>query len=190
MLTEAEQREAALALSAMDVPYADNMMLDELVSEQAKRTPEQIAVIHGEEQMSYAELEDWSNRWSHHLAERGVQPGDRVGLSVQRGMLSVIGMLAILKAGAAYVPLDPEDPKERKQDVMRRAELVAVVTDAEADFADEAVAVVRLDHSATALRCANSRPKVQRSSRDLAYIIFTSGSTGVPKGVMIEHHAA
>ncbi|MCP3802396.1 amino acid adenylation domain-containing protein [Allokutzneria sp. A3M-2-11 16] len=140
----------------------------------AARSPEDVAVLPGapgDRPMTFAELDARVNGLAHRLVERGAGPEDLVGLSLRRGPGMVIGVLAVLKAGAAYVPFDPGHPAERVERLAAEAGLCAMVTDR--DIAD---AGMRADAPGVSVQPENS-----------AYLMFTSGSTGRPKGVLVEH---
>ncbi|MGY4761753.1 non-ribosomal peptide synthetase [Paenibacillus caseinilyticus] len=159
-----------------------------LFEEQAARTPDSAAVRHGGRTLTYARLEAESNRLARHLARHGVRSGDHVALVAGRGAGMITGMLAILKAGAAYVPVDPEYPPGRKAYILQNAEAAAVLADRTyPDLAHERIILMQDDRLST----ESAEPlRIVKDSGELAYIIYTSGSTGTPKGVMIEHRSA
>ncbi|HVR95472.1 MAG TPA: amino acid adenylation domain-containing protein, partial [Thermoanaerobaculia bacterium] len=152
--------------------------LHERVALQAERRPDAVAVSFEGQALSYGELERRANRLAHHLIGLGVRPEDRVGLRLERSPEMVVGILGVLKAGAAYVPLDPDLPAERlallAEDSAARVVLTSESCRQIADRPDTAPAV-------TAVTAAAARPD------QLAYVLFTSGSTGRPKGVMVPH---
>ncbi|HEX2191159.1 MAG TPA: amino acid adenylation domain-containing protein, partial [Longimicrobiaceae bacterium] len=164
----------------------------ELFAEQAARAPGAVAVVSGGDALTYAGLQERAARLARHLAGLGVGPEDRVGLCLERGPEVVVAMLAVLQAGAAYVPLDPAHPAERLAYVAADAAVVMVVTRSE--LADRLSRVdvprVLLDRDAEAIgRAPALAPEVDPHPRGLAYVIYTSGSTGRPKGVMVEHRS-
>jgi amino acid adenylation domain-containing protein len=144
--------------------------------EQAGRTPEAFAVSCGGESLTYGELDVGSNRLARHLAAAGVRPGDVVGLCLERSLDLVVALLAVLKAGAAYLPLDPASPPERLAFALADSGAALVIT---ADFlasGREAIAAG-----------SGGRLEVESDPEAPAYVIYTSGSTGRPKGVVIPH---
>ncbi|MDH1148171.1 amino acid adenylation domain-containing protein, partial [Pseudomonas mosselii] len=145
------------------------------------------AVVQGELRLSYGELNQRANRLAHHLIERGVVLGDRVALCLERGPQRMVAMLAVLKAGAAYVPVDPGYPAQRIAYLLSDSApaLVLVESATEALAGDVAKAV--LDADAWADQPASNPVVVGLDENQLAYVIYTSGSTGQPKGVMVEH---
>ncbi|MCU1463835.1 MAG: putative acyl-CoA synthetase [Acidimicrobiales bacterium] len=148
------------------------MLLHELLEAAARRTPRQVAIVDGERECSYEELDATANRLANGLIGRGVEPGDRVGLHLKKSVDAVAAIYATLKAGAVYVPLDPDAPAARVATVVDDGAIAHVV---DADLVD------RLDRGPT------DAPVVERRPDDLAYLLYTSGSTGRPKGVMLSH---
>ncbi|MGV9541089.1 non-ribosomal peptide synthase/polyketide synthase, partial [Nocardia beijingensis] len=159
-----------------------------LFEEQVSRTPDAIAVEYAGSTLTYAEFDGRVNALAHHLLELGVRRDALVGLAVRRSIDLLVGMYAILRAGGAYVPIDPDHPADRIAYVLAVAEPVLVLTTTrdEPDFG-RVVATLRIDEFAGAP--ASEAPAVARSADDLAYVIFTSGSTGRPKGVAVSHRA-
>jgi amino acid adenylation domain-containing protein len=145
-----------------------------------------------EEELSYGELNARANRLAHYLRELGVKPDERVAICVERGFEMIVGLLAILKAGGGYVPLDPAYPEERLQYMLEDSAPVALLTQRHLEDRFPGISVPVLDLNATAAwqSLSESNPEadaVGLSSSHLAYVIYTSGSTGRPKGVMVEH---
>ncbi|MCG8925098.1 amino acid adenylation domain-containing protein [Lentzea sp. CC55] len=136
--------------------------------------PDRLALTCGDRSWTYAELDAAANRVAHTLATDGVRRGDRVGVLLERGERVVTAILGVLKAGAAYVPVDPATPRDR-------AEFVFADTGAEVVVTDDYLADPRL------AQAPSHRPEVPVDPADLAYVIFTSGSTGRPKGVAVSH---
>jgi amino acid adenylation domain-containing protein len=165
--------------------------LHELFAAQAKLTPQSVAAVMGNQQWTYAELDERANRIAGRLQQLGVKPEERVGIFVQRSLEMTAGMLGVLKAGAAYVPLDPAYPEERIKLMVRDADVRVVLT--QSWLAGQLPAgvgqVVNLDEGwETEAPAPYQAP--QASPDNLAYVIYTSGSTGIPKGVMISHRSA
>ncbi|AYF48306.1 amino acid adenylation domain-containing protein [Pseudomonas fluorescens] len=156
---------------------------------QAERQPEAIAVVQGDESLTYAQLNRRANQLAHHLLQVGVQPDDRVALCCRRGPQMLVGLLGILKAGAGYVPIDPAYPAERIAYLLQDSAPVAVL--AEASTRDLLGAVASIDlHDPRWQQHAASNPHISAlTPAHLAYVIYTSGSTGQPKGVMVEHRS-
>ena len=172
-----------------EVVEASEPWIHRLFEQQARRRPDAIALVHGERELTYGELDARANRLAHQLIARGVRPDARVGLCAERSIELVIGLLAILKAGGGYVPLDPGYPEERLKELVRDAGPVLVVADAvgrRALGAEVAAPMVALDEPQSE-GPAHAPEVAGLTPGHLAYVIYTSGSTGRPKGVMVEH---
>ncbi|MBV9774709.1 MAG: amino acid adenylation domain-containing protein, partial [Gemmatimonadetes bacterium] len=162
----------------------------QLISAQAIRTADAVALVCGADSLSYAELERRSNQLAHALIRRGVGPEVRVGVCTDRSAELVVAVLGILKAGGAYVPLDPMYPAERLAFTLEDSGASVLLTQSPLAslFANASVDVVRLDEAREAIAAESmDTPAVQVGPEHLAYVIYTSGSTGLPKGVRVEH---
>lgn len=171
-------------------PIADDFPwcgLHELFEAQVDRTPDAVAVLCGDQRLSYAELDRYANRLAWLLREHGIGPEVVVGVCADRGVEMVVGLLGVLKAGGAYLPLDPEYPGVRLRQLVADAG-VGVLLSGEGvrERWSGLNAVVRLDLGALAELPA-SRVRSGVVPENLAYVIYTSGSTGRPKGVMVPH---
>ncbi|SDU54479.1 non-ribosomal peptide synthetase [Pseudomonas mediterranea] len=155
---------------------------------QARRTPDAVALVGAGQTLSYAELNAQANRVAHGLIALGVRPDDTVGLCARRSPEMVIGLLGILKAGAAYVPLDPQYPAQRLAHMLADSAPRALVRQQGLDElpVPQGLATLELG-SPTLLQQPAHDPQVKLNFGHLAYVIYTSGSTGLPKGVMVEH---
>ncbi|MET0398428.1 MAG: non-ribosomal peptide synthase/polyketide synthase, partial [Longimicrobiaceae bacterium] len=174
--------------TAADFPRA---CIHELFAAQAARTPTGVALSWEGESLGYAELDARSNRLAHHLRALGVGPEVRVGISLERGPEQIAAVLAILKAGGCYVPLDPGYPVERLELMARDSAVRVLVARGPAvGWTPDGTAVVRLDEDRAEIEARPvTEPGVAVDPRGLAYVSYTSGSTGVPKGVQVPHHA-
>jgi amino acid adenylation domain-containing protein len=167
--------------------------LPELFEAQVARTPDAVAVVCGEVSLTYAELEVRANRLAHCLVGRGVGAESVVGVCLERGVDAVVALLAVVKAGGAYLPLDTGYPVERVAFLLQDTSAVCVVaSSATVGMLPEGVARVVVDEAATVAELAvqplGAPVRVLRGEHP-AYVIFTSGSTGVPKGVVVEHRS-
>ncbi|MFC5568916.1 amino acid adenylation domain-containing protein [Lysobacter yangpyeongensis] len=190
--------QARLELDALQPPRTDfdrGCRMHQYFERQCDRTPARIALRAGAVALSYAELEARANRIAHMLRGNGVRRGALVGLAVDRGADMLAGLLGILKAGAGYVPLDPQFPSERLAYMAADAGLAMLLTTAEyaPRFDLRGRPMLLLDEHATQLEAAPaSRLEADAGSaqpEDPAYVIYTSGSTGRPKGVVVPHRA-
>ena len=160
-----------------------------LFSRQAKARGEAVALVHGQTQLSFAELEARSNQLARYLLQQGLQPDDVVGVSFERGVTMIVGFLAALKAGGAFLPLDPAYPQDRLHYMLEDSGATLLLTSS--DLINELpavktvrpIAVDRLSLSALSAESVG----VALHPDQLAYVIYTSGSTGKPKGVSLTH---
>ena len=161
----------------------------ELFEEQAARAPEAVALVFEGAQLSYGELNERANRLAHHLRSLGVGPDAIVGLCVERSFEMIVALLGVLKAGGAYLPLDPDYPRDRIAYMIADAAPALLLTqDHLRARLPETIATLRLDADWSTIAeesAANRAPRA--TSQNLAYVIYTSGSTGRPKGVGVEH---
>ncbi|WP_243049111.1 non-ribosomal peptide synthetase [Dyella sp. RRB7] len=191
--------DAALqALQALQPPrtgYPAQQLAHEYFEQQVDRAPSRTAISTGPTPWSYAQLEARANRIAHVLRERGVARGSLVGLSLARSADMVAALLAVLKTGAGYVPLDPGFPSERLAFMAEDASLAALIVDdaASTAFAFPAAQILSLARDAQAIEAASParlpRDEKAATPESVAYLIYTSGSTGKPKGVRVPHRA-
>ncbi|WP_220634945.1 non-ribosomal peptide synthetase [Georgfuchsia toluolica] len=169
-----------------------NVCVHELFEQQVARTPDAVAVVFGERQLSYRQLNERANQVAHYLRRRGVGPEVLVGVCLERSPEMVVGLLGVLKSGAAYVPLDPTYPPERLDFMARDAGLRLLLTERKSRhlFAESGAEAVCLDTDWQAIALESATNPVTTASPDnLAYVIYTSGSTGRPKGVAVTSRA-
>src|SRR5271169_1831673 len=174
--------------SNLAVDRAAPLCVPQLVTRQAAATPDAPAVVAGFDVLTYAELDRRANQLAHYLTSLGAGPERLVALYLKRSSNFLVAALAALKSGSAYLPLDPEWPRERLEFVLRDAGVLAVVS--ARPLSNDAPAgpwsLVNLDADAAAISEQSTRsPEVEVKPQDLAYVIYTSGSTGRPKGVEI-----
>jgi pristinamycin I synthase-3/4 len=186
--TTEEERSELLALGAGPAPEAVAVPVHQRVAARARAHPDATAVRAGGAALSYGELDAAANRLAHHLVALGVGPESVVGVCLERGAEFVVAALAAFKAGAAYLPLDPELPAARIATMVGEAGAAVVVTDERARERAGGGVIVSMDGDAAEIAARpDSDPNVPVSPDALAYVVFTSGSTGVPKGVAVPH---
>jgi amino acid adenylation domain-containing protein len=172
------------------VDYPQNKCLHQLFEEQVERTPERIAVIFEEQQLTYAQLNARANQLAHHLRQCGVGSEVVVALYMERSLELVIGLLGILKAGGAYIPLDPAYPQERLAWMLADAKVPVLLTQQQLveSLPEHPAQVICFDQEEDAIaRQSQDNPHSSENPENLVYVLFTSGSTGKPKGVAVEH---
>jgi amino acid adenylation domain-containing protein len=188
LLTNREEEELLMHWnhSTLEVPITPMHVLFE---EQARRTPEAIAVVFEGEELTYAELDRRANQLAHYLRGRAIGPESRVGVCLERSLDLLVVLLAVFKAGGAYVPMDPEYPAERLSFMMRDASMCAVVTlqRLQGKFARPADLIFVDAAQKQIARMSVDSLGAEVSPSNAAYVIYTSGSTGVPKGVIVHH---
>ncbi|HEV2801334.1 MAG TPA: amino acid adenylation domain-containing protein [Pyrinomonadaceae bacterium] len=192
LLDEAERREMLVEWNATHQEFPRESCLQQLFEAQARRTPEQVAVVCRDKQLSYAELDARANRLARHLRDLGVGREMLVGVACERGIEMMVGLLGILKAGGAYVPVDLQYPQERIALMLKDSGIEVLLT--EHSLLDSLSAhdarTICLDTDAELIGRASSEPLPPTADADnLAYVIYTSGSSGRPKGVQISHRA-
>ena len=192
MLTAAERHQLLVEWNDTATDYPRDKCLHQLFEQQVERTPEAVAVVFEDQQLTYRELNERANQLAHHLRRLGVAPQTLVGLCLKRSPELIIGVLGILKAGGAYLPLDAAYPPQRLKFIVEDAAIrFLVTTEALRErLPTSAVQVVCLDGDSPPWKTAACHNPTNETLPDhLAYVIYTSGSTGVPKGVMLEHRS-
>ncbi|WEK28410.1 MAG: amino acid adenylation domain-containing protein [Candidatus Pseudomonas phytovorans] len=175
---------------ATQMPVADAGLIQQRIQAQAKARPAAVAALHNGQALTYGELERRAELLAQHLAGLGVRPERRVALIAQRGLDTLVGLLAVLKAGAAYVPIDPAHPRERLAYLLEDSapDVLLTLSRLTERLPAHGLRQVELDRFNWAATPAAAFRFAPQSPSDLAYVIYTSGSTGLPKGVMVEQH--
>jgi len=188
LMTEAELRDIVVECNGTQTNYRDGTCIHHWFEEQVERTPDAPAVIFHDQQLTYWELNERAGWLAARLRDLGAAPDGIVGICVERSLEMMVGLLGILKSGAAYLPLDPVFPAERIQFMLddSRAPIVVTQEHLAARFLDARTHVVSIGSVWDEPKVAALPPSCVKS-HNLAYVIYTSGSTGKPKGVMIEH---
>jgi amino acid adenylation domain-containing protein len=193
LLVPAERRQMLLDWNATAVPY-DERPLHEQFAAQAKRRPDAVALADAQRKLTYGELDRRSNQLARELVDRGVAPGALVALCMDRGVDLPVAMLGVLRAGAAYVPIEPTYPPQRQEFLMTDAGAAALITEERhlgtIDPRGTTVLCIDRDDERERLDAqADVPPEIDVGPDALAYVIYTSGSTGKPKGVEIRHRS-
>jgi amino acid adenylation domain-containing protein len=189
VLDDAQRQRQIFDWNATARPFPDTLRIHDLFEAQADRRPDAVALVFEGQTTTFGEVELGANRVANALQARGVRPGDFCGLVAERGVDLVIAMLGIVKAGCAYVPVDPSYPEERVRFVLEDARCAAVLASPGLDaLCGPARPIVIID--GPEVRSAPSdRPSCPATAGDVCYAIYTSGSTGRPKGVVLTHRA-
>ena len=174
--------------AALSRPAPAPASIPALWAAQAERTPTAVAVVSGERSWTYREVDEAANRLAHLLADHGAAPGTQVALLFSRSAEAIVAILAVLKTGAAYLPIDPAQPAVRLEFMLADAAPVAAVTAAELRPRLDGRDLVVLDVKDPAIDGCPCTALSVPSPDDVAYVIYTSGTTGAPKGVAITHH--
>ena len=190
LLMEAEKQQLLVDWNQTESPYPKNKCIHQLFEEQVTKNPDAIAIIYEQESLSYQQLNQKANQLAHYLQSLGVKLDELVGICVERSPLFIIGILGILKAGAAYLPLDSNYPLERLIYMLQDSGLSVLLTQENVanNISFTAIQTIKLDHDWPIISQQDTvNPISDVKPENLAYIIYTSGSTGKPKGVLIAH---
>ncbi|WP_315790941.1 amino acid adenylation domain-containing protein [Fischerella sp. JS2] len=191
LLSEAEQQQLLVEWNDTEAEYP-NQCIHQLFAAQVERTPDAVAVVFQDEQLTYTQLNQRANQLAHYLQKLGVKPEVLVGICLPRSVEMLVGLLAILKAGGAYVPIDPAYPQQRLALMLEDAQVSVLLTSVElaGQLPEHQAKVVCLDADWEKIsKQSIDNPINKASTENLAYVIYTSGSTGRPKGVQIPHGA-
>ncbi|MGF1990763.1 MAG: amino acid adenylation domain-containing protein [Nostoc sp. ZfuVER08] len=190
ILTPSELQQLLVEWNDTQTDYPQDKYIHQLFEEQVEKTPDAVAVVFENQQLTYRELNNRANELAHYLQNLGVKSEVIVGVCIKRSPEILIALLAILKAGGAYVPLDPAYPQERLTFMLEDSQAKVLLTQSHLVelFAQLSVDIICIDRNSQLLsRQSTANLPSEVKSHHLAYVIYTSGSTGVPKGVAIEH---
>lgn len=191
LLTEVEQRQLLVEWNNTEVDDPQSQSIHQLFEEQVQRTPNAVAVVFEEQQLTYRELNSRANQLAHYLLQNHqIEPDTLIGICLERSLEMIIGILGILKAGGAYVPLDPDYPPERLSFMLEDAQVSILLTQQQIvkSIPQHQAQVICLNrHWGTIAKSSESNPNHTATPDNLAYVIYTSGSTGKPKGVLVNH---
>ena len=190
LLKDAERSQLLSEWSRHQADYAQDKCIHQLFEAQVERTPDTIAIVFEDRQLTYRELNCRVNQLAHYLQTLDMAPESLVGLFVERSLEMVVGILGIIKAGMAYLPLDPTYPQERLAYMLSDAQVNILVTQQTLRFQcpDHQVREICLDVDWSMIaQMSNENPVNTVNPHNLAYVIYTSGSTGKPKGVLVSH---
>ncbi|MEQ8172201.1 MAG: AMP-binding protein, partial [Candidatus Eremiobacterota bacterium] len=199
IVTEHEKNLILKTFNDTYVEVPQETVIQELIEKQVELNSEKIAVVYKNEKLSYRELNEKANKLAHMLRQEGVTRDSRVAILLDRSCHMIVSVLAVLKAGGCYVPIDPEYPVERIKYIISDSGALMLITEPHlAEKINPSIPVLYAtdyddltsrDASRVTRHDSHKNPEHINTSKDLAYIIYTSGSTGQPKGVMIEHRS-
>ncbi|WP_169713530.1 non-ribosomal peptide synthetase [Paludifilum halophilum] len=189
--SEAELHQMLFQSNQTYVDYPKHLSLSEIFEQQVKKTPQKIALVFGEKKWTYQELNQSANQLAHYLQDQGVKAENLIGISMERSVELIVGMLAILKVGGTIVPIDPRYPAERVNYMLQETKISILLTQTvlKDQLANKEIPILCVDEEWKRIAdCSGMNLINKRKGNDLAYILFTSGSTGKPKGIEIVHH--
>jgi amino acid adenylation domain-containing protein len=193
IMPEQERRQLLTGFNQTALNYDRQECLHQRIERQVTFAPDKTAIVWNQTETSYQDLDAQANEIASYLRSLGVNPGDLAGICMRRSPAMVAAMLGVWKAGAAYVPLDPQYPEERLKLMLADSGAKVVITeeDVRSKVKASAAAIVSIDKDRNRFAKMKSGPiNVEVNSQQMAYLIYTSGSTGVPKGVMLSHRNA
>ena len=192
LLTATDRWQQLVDWNATDAEYPLNTSVHQLFEAQVSATPDAVAAVFENDELTYAQLDRQANQLARYLGRLGIQRGDLVGVFVERSLDMIVSLLGVLKAGGAYIPMDPTYPVERVSFVLEDAGVPVLLTQRRLtkSLAATRARLVCLDTSWNEINKENcDSPNIALNPESLAYVIYTSGSTGKPKGVEISHRA-
>ncbi|MDZ8090978.1 MAG: amino acid adenylation domain-containing protein [Nostoc sp. DedQUE05] len=190
LLSAREQHQLLVEWNDTQTDYPQGKCIHQLFEEWVEQTPDAVAVVFENQQLTYRELNHRANQLAHQLQNLGVKPDVLVGICVERSLEMIVGLLGILKAGGAYVPLDPNYPSDRLAFMLDDAQLPVLLTQQRLveKLPQHQAVTICLDADWNQIaNNSSSNPVSAVTASNLAYVIYTSGSTGKPKGVMVAH---
>ncbi|MGD1075767.1 MAG: amino acid adenylation domain-containing protein [Thermodesulfovibrionales bacterium] len=193
LLSAAEQHQLLVEWNATATDSPKDLCIHELFEAHVERTPDALAVVFENQQLTYRELNALANKLAHYLRRQEVGPEVPVGICMERSLGLIIGILGILKAGGVYVPLDMAYPEERLAFMLEDASPLVILTQRRLaeKFHNTKARILRIDAESEAIAQETEENVIGgASAKNLAYVIYTSGSTGLPKGIAIEHRSA
>ncbi|AUB35492.1 Glutamate-1-semialdehyde aminotransferase [Nostoc flagelliforme CCNUN1] len=192
LLSARERQQLLWEWNSTQREYPQHQCIHQLFEEQVERTPDAVAVVFDNQELTYQELNNRANQLAHYLQELGVKPDTLIGICIERSLDIFVGILGILKAGGAYVPLDPNYPQERLDYMFRDSQISMLLTTKKlvTQIPEHHLQVVYLDGNWDVIATKSQQNLVSEvQPGNLAYVIYTSGSTGRPKGVMVSHRS-
>lgn len=192
LLSEAQKEQLLTGFNQTTVDYPKEKTIAALFEEQVAKAPDNLAVVFKNNRLTYKELDEKANKLAHYLqTKHSIQPDDMVGIMLDLSQNQLVAILGILKSGAAYVPIDVDYPKSRKELMVKDTAIKALITQTDYIFDLDFYSgdIVALDVQLDDMEAPAAPITSDATSKNLAYVMYTSGSTGTPKGVMVEQHS-
>ncbi len=191
LLSQSEQHKLLVDWNQTQTTFEKLACIHQLFETQAQQTPDAIAIADSHQQLSYQKLNKTANQLAHYLQKQGVKPEQTIGICLERSCEMVIALLAVLKLGATYIPLDPAYPKDRLNFIIDNAQISLIITQTSLNSLRLCVEnILNIDEQWSIIAQEKTENFYNNITlENLAYIIYTSGSTGQPKGVQVSHHA-
>jgi amino acid adenylation domain-containing protein len=191
LLSKTERHQITIDWNDTKADYLEDKCLHQLFEKKVQESPDRVAVVFAQQQLTYRELNEKADRLASHLQKLGVISETLVGICIERSLEMIIGLLGILKAGGAYVPIDPTYPQERIAYMLSNSQVSVLLTQTNlvSQLPVCTAKIICLDREISSEN-RGERGGEEEKSKNLAYTIYTSGSTGKPKGVAIEHRSA
>jgi amino acid adenylation domain-containing protein/non-ribosomal peptide synthase protein (TIGR01720 family) len=188
LLGEKQEQELLRSNASIERSYDNKQTLVSLFSQRVLQSPKAIALEFKDRQITYEALEAQSNQLAWYLLDQKVKPRELIAISMERSPEMIVGLMGILKAGAAYVPIDPNYPALRKAYMLKDSKARFVITETPVET-ENCKAIKPISGREELKHYPTTNPAIEIKPEDLAYVIYTSGSTGTPKGVMVEHQS-
>lgn len=188
VISEEEKNKILNKFNDIKLKYSKEKTISQLFEEQAKKTPNNIAIVFGENKLTYRELNEKSNQLAYYLRKKGLKPNDIIGIMLPRSLELLCAILGVLKSGACYIPIDPTYPEKRIQYMLENSEAKLLLTTNELFEQIEFKNKISVELENEEIYCGNVENITNvNNPEDTSYIIYTSGSTGLPKGVILKH---
>ncbi|MCW1242762.1 non-ribosomal peptide synthetase, partial [Bacillus pretiosus] len=185
LLSEREKNQILFDFNDTDACYPRDITIQKIFEEQVEKTPDKVAAVFGENELTYKELNEKANSLARELRKKAVLPETVVAVMLERSVEMIVGVLGVIKSGAAYMPIDPDYPKERVNYILKNSDVDLLITESKfIDNVDLDCKIINIDEESVFIN-DKSNLDIINTQEDLLYVLYTSGTTGKPKGVMV-----